>query len=738
MGLCVLVAIALGMATAPSAEAQLSTLYTFCSNSGCTDGYNPLGGLVQGTDGNFYGTTQDGGAHGSGTVFKITANGALNTLYSFCSQTNCSDGKFPSAGLVQGSNGNFYGTTESGGANWEGTVFMITPAGGLTTLYSFCSLAGCADGTSPMQSLVQGSDGNLYGTTKSNGANGNGGTIFVIYPGGALSTIYSFCAKTNCADGQTPNSLAQGTDGYLYGTTRNGGAKNQGTVFKITPSGTLTTIYNFCTVGTFPYCTDGASPWAGLMQGQDGNFYGTTVGGGWRDSGIVFKITPTGDLTTLYQFTGYSDAGSSEAPLIQGKDGTLYGTTTGDPAVPGTVFQITPAGALTTLWSFCQQNGCFDGGLPVAPLVMGKDGNLYGTTPSTDLVYWGGGFYGTVFRFALTAYAGISPSSLKFSSQAVGTTSSPQSVTLTNTGSEPLTVSGASVSGDFTVSDNCNAPLSPGQSCQFTVQFAPTATGTRTGKLFITDNNDGVPGSQQIVSLSGLAIAAPPVTLSPTSLTFTPLPVGETSGAQTVTLTNNQSSKLSISGITIAGTYPQAFKEYQTTCGSVLAPKASCKIAVTFKPTIQGTETATVNVYYVGAGSPQTVTLSGQGTGEPQLQCKFWKLVGNGTTTPQQLAVTLTVQNIGTGDATNIQITVVGFPGLDISYVGPNVVLLPSYALKPPISLGNLAAGASTTVTLTFGVPNLQTSFPIWEIYTMKDSTGHPMGPTLLPQQLNP
>src|SRR5208283_2998704 len=165
------------------------------------NGADPLyGNLIQGTDGNGYGTTYGGGLNGDGTVFQVTPGGTLTTIYSFCSQTNCTDGVFPFAGLVQ-FGGNFYGTTLRGGASGAGpvgagTVFQVTPGGQLTTLHSFCSQTNCADGAYPFAGLVQ-FNGNLYGTTAYGGANGRG-TVFEVTPAGQFTTLYSFCAQANC------------------------------------------------------------------------------------------------------------------------------------------------------------------------------------------------------------------------------------------------------------------------------------------------------------------------------------------------------------------------------------------------------------------------------------------------------------------------------------------------------------------------------------------------------------
>jgi len=432
---------------APVARAQSWGEVVLHSFDG-TDGANPSVGLIHGRDGNFYGTTEYGGANqdadherGGGTVFKLAPSGALTTLYSFCNVVDpngqCSDGAGPD-GLIQSSDGNFYGITGYGGANpngipsgpddripnGQGTVFKLTPSGTLTTLYSFCKVVDpghshCTDGTEP-NGLIQGSDGNFYGTTASGGANTNGvqngpgipngpGTVFKLTPSGQLTTLYSFCSQANCIDGDTPNGLIQGSDGNFYGTTSaGGGAKSGGTVFKLTPSGTLTTLYTFCSVFRRDpdYCLDGGGPNAGVIKGGDGDFYGTTSDGGANVlGGTVFKLTPTGTLTTLHSFSGEADDTASPNGVILGKDGNLYGTTAGGPLnQTSTVFELTPSGKLTTLYAFCRERGtctCPDGDAP-SSLIEGIDGNFYGTTSVGGANGYdsegGAKGYGTVFK----------------------------------------------------------------------------------------------------------------------------------------------------------------------------------------------------------------------------------------------------------------------------------------------------------------------------------------------------
>jgi len=359
----------LSLALSLSAQ-TLTTLHSFDS----TDGSRPAAGLVQATNGGLYGTTEYGGANTYGTVFKITRSGALTTLHNF----DDTDGAASVAPLVQATNGNLYGTTSGGGVMFAGTVFKITPSGTLATLYSF---APEPDGNEPFAGLVQATDGNLYGTTAYGGPE-NDGTVFKITPSGTLTTIYNFCSQSNCTDGNESFApLVQAIDGNLYGTTINGGTVGGGTIFKITPSGTLTTVYNFCSQVS---CADGASPYAGLVQAANGDFYGTTDVDGANGEGTVFKITSGGTLTTLHSFDG-TDGFIVQAGLVQATDGNFYGTTEqGGADSGGTIFKITPSGTLTTVYNFCSQTSCTDGSHPYAQLVQATDGNLYGTT------YYGG------------------------------------------------------------------------------------------------------------------------------------------------------------------------------------------------------------------------------------------------------------------------------------------------------------------------------------------------------------
>jgi uncharacterized repeat protein (TIGR03803 family) len=386
---------------AMAAVALPAQTFTSLFNFDDTDGYAAFGPLVQGTDGDFYGTTAYGGAYGEGTIFKITPVGTLTTLYSFCSLgAYCPDGEDINGGLVQGADGNFYGTTLSGGAKGLGTVFKITPSGTLTRLHSF----GLADDEEyPGAGLVQGADGDFYGTTVGSTAAGQDGTVFKITSSGLFTTLHKF----DGADGAYPYAgLVQASNGDFYGTTGAGGANYDGTVFKITPSGTLTSLHSFD-------APEGIDPLGELVQGTDGDFYGTASRGGASSycvvpggCGTVFTITPSGTLMKLYDFcsqTKCMDGSQPFAGLVLGTNGEFYGTTYaggtdssckgGYGAGCGTVFTITSGGALTTLHSFD-----FTDGLEPGALIQGTDGSFYGPTTTGGTNGFG---FGTIFSLSV-------------------------------------------------------------------------------------------------------------------------------------------------------------------------------------------------------------------------------------------------------------------------------------------------------------------------------------------------
>jgi uncharacterized repeat protein (TIGR03803 family) len=278
-----------------------------------------------GNDGNFYGTTYEGGVYGEGSIFKVTTNGTLTTLVSFSgSDASKAYAVFPRAALTLGNDGNFYGTTMFGGSIYDvddGTIFEMIPNVALIILASFDG----SNGTEPELPLTMGADGNFYGTTDYGGSN-DFGAIFQATRGGALTTLASL------SSGTYPSALTLGNDGNLYGTTEHGGIAGYGTVFQVTANGTLTTAASF-------FYTNGDSP-SGLTLGNDGKFYGTTEYGGIAGYGTIFQVKTNGTLTTLVSFEGTNGA-NPEAALTLGNDGNFYGTTyIGGSAGYGTVFRL--------------------------------------------------------------------------------------------------------------------------------------------------------------------------------------------------------------------------------------------------------------------------------------------------------------------------------------------------------------------------------------------------------------
>ena len=322
-------------------DGSVTVIYNFCARQFCSDGFSPSAGLALGFDGNFYGVTVDGGRFGDGTVFKITPSGKVTTLFNFGRNHS---GFIPVAALLAARDGSFYGTTTKGGQfciHFCGTVFKITPKGKYSVLHSFCAQSNCPDGAIPEAPLIQGADGNLYGTTGGGGAN-NQGTVFKISTTGKFATLYSFCAKANCADGSIPaGGLIQLSKNSFYGTTSETAPDHfDGTVFKINGQGRLTTEYTFCALAN---CADGNDPSSGMILAMDGNFYGTTSSGGADHDGTIFKTTPQGNLTSLYSFCSRNSCvdGSSPDGLLQATNGSFYGVTTyGGTTDEGTIFSL--------------------------------------------------------------------------------------------------------------------------------------------------------------------------------------------------------------------------------------------------------------------------------------------------------------------------------------------------------------------------------------------------------------
>ncbi len=367
---------------AAAAIASPAQTFTSLASFNGPNGAEPLS-IMEGPNGRLLGTTFEGGGKANcGTAFEVTLAGKISKQFTF----KCTDGNEPQ-GLTLGTDGNFYGVTFFGGTGNGGTVFKLTPSRVLTVLLSFT--VGGSGGSGPVGNLVQGTDGNFYGATYGGGSSLSYGTLFKITPSGTLTTLYEF----DFTHGAQPYSgPVQGTDGNFYGTTYSGGAYGVGTVYKITPQGDLTVLHSF---GEFS--GDPSFPVTSLVQGTDGNFYGATPYGGPDNDGTIFKITPAGELTVLHSFA--ETDGRWPGGLLQATDGNFYGTTAygGTDDAAGTIFEMTAAGAVTTVHNFDGTDGANS-----SMLIQDTNGTLYGVTGgggdlNCDPTYG----CGTVFSLAL-------------------------------------------------------------------------------------------------------------------------------------------------------------------------------------------------------------------------------------------------------------------------------------------------------------------------------------------------
>lgn len=357
------------IATRPAHAQTETVLYQFCALAHCADGQDAQGNVILDSSGNLYGTGLYGGAN-DGVVYKVAADGSETVLYTWGPDTNL--GSYPRGGVIRDGSGNFYGTTTEGGAYGSGTVYKLSPAGKLTVLYNFG--ASSTDGNDPVAGLVRDSLGNLYGTTYQGGANGYG-TIFKISPAGEETILYNFASTST--DGFYPEAgLVMDKSGNLYGTTAYGGVHDKGTVFEVTATGSYSTLYSFGAGKT-----DGSLPAAGLTLDAKGLLYGTTSYGGANNDGTIFRLSPTANgkwkETILYSYV----AGNGYLPLAGvtlDKKGNIYATAAaGGSGGSGTVFELSPTGTVTVL---CNFDGIGNGGDPQSNVVLDSAGNLYGST----------------------------------------------------------------------------------------------------------------------------------------------------------------------------------------------------------------------------------------------------------------------------------------------------------------------------------------------------------------------
>ncbi len=368
----------------PGAHAQYVDLHDLNTPSVVSPEYSGI--LAQGRDGNLYGTASAGGTSGFGGVFKISPTGTFSVIYNFDGPAH---GKTPRSGLTLGTDGNFYGTTWQGGTSNYGNIFQITPAGVLTVLHNFAY----SDGGNPYSPPVQGTDGNYYGATEAGGT--GSGTIYKITPSGTFTSLHSF-KFAECATPVAP--LIQATDGNFYGICETGGAAGgDGSIIKFTAAGVVTVLYSFD-------FTHGSHPNGPLVQGSDGNFYGTTSGGGTLDGGVVFKLTTAKVLTVLYNFNAKpasTDGKFPDAGLVQASDGSFYGVTDGGGTNGfGILYKVSAAGVYSVLYNFVQATGS----VPETTLRQHTNGKLYGGANSG-----GASSLGALFSYAAGLKLFISP-----------------------------------------------------------------------------------------------------------------------------------------------------------------------------------------------------------------------------------------------------------------------------------------------------------------------------------------
>jgi uncharacterized repeat protein (TIGR03803 family) len=347
---------AIALATTLSAQTVKDVARFTGNNSSGTSFATP----IQGHDGKLYGCSFDPKGT-AGSVFSLTTGGAMKTIYTF-DFTNGSD----PTGLTLATDGNFYGTATNSGSGTYGTLFRLTSAGAITVLHDFL---GGSDGAGPSSPPIQGSDGNLYGTTT--GAAGIFQSTIYKYSSGTFTTIFQFTDTQGKLPGSSP---IQGSDGNLYGAALEGGAFNNGSIYKISTSGSLLFSYSFPAGGKF-----GVFP-SGIMQASDGNFYGTTFYGGnvGQGNGTVFKMDQNGVVSVLYNFPGNTGGANPSGGVVEATDGNLYGTTSaGGTFGFGTIFRISTTGKFKTLYSFSAAVGENPSSAPI----QRTSGLFYGSLP---------------------------------------------------------------------------------------------------------------------------------------------------------------------------------------------------------------------------------------------------------------------------------------------------------------------------------------------------------------------
>jgi uncharacterized repeat protein (TIGR03803 family) len=548
----------------------ISVLYSF---TGQADGNSPTGALVRASDGSLYGTTNHQGSGASGgTVYRLTQGGAFATLNGFTQ----AQGADPIGGLTVGPDGSFYGAAAFGGANDDGTIFKISSDGTFSTLYSFSG----SDGKIPWSTLTVGNDGSLYGTTYQGGTGGCGsngcGTVFKITPGGTLTTLYSFA---DGADGALPESgVVQGADGNFYGVAAGGGANQLGTAFRVSPGGALATLY------AFGGAEGSGRPVGNPVFDSSGTLYGTTEG--QNDNGIVFAISPGGAFSVLHAFSGGDGSEPNPGGLTLASDGRLYGTTLGGGTGGyGAIYSLGTNGAFTLLHSFQSSDGAY----PWSGLLEIGSGVFAGTTSAG-----GAGSYGTIYQFSTSAGGGSSSSS---SSSSSGSSSSSSSSSSSG---------GSSSSSSSSSSGSSSSSSSSSSSGSSSSSSSSSSSGGSSSSSSSSSSGSSSSSSSSGSSSSG---ATSFITAAPSSLGFGNVARTNTSLPQTVTI-KVLSGRYSPGAPTITGTDAADFAVHNNGCAGSMPQGGTCTMMLSFTPkrTAGALESATL---HVNGNASAAVSLTG-------------------------------------------------------------------------------------------------------------------------------
>ncbi|HXB99567.1 MAG TPA: choice-of-anchor tandem repeat GloVer-containing protein [Terriglobales bacterium] len=538
-----------------AATAQTYTnLYAYPGTDNNTSGITWPSVMSQGQDGDLYSTIQTNGSYQYGSVYKMSTSGGYTLLYSFCGEGSpcASTGANPTGGVTLGWDGNLWGTTYNGGKDGAGTAFKMTPAGDLTSLYSFTN---GKDDSAPTYTLLQGQDGNMYGVSEAQ-YEGQYGSFFKLTTKGKISA-YPF----DYTDGSSPNLPVQGTDLNFYGTTQGGGnaACACGVIYKATAAGKITVLHNFSGyVSSTQY--DGARPIGILVEGADGNFYGTTYQGGEYNAGTVFKIAPSGTYTLLHSFSFQAPTYDGQLPiagLTLGTDGNFYGTTAyGGTQNGGAIFEITPAGKETVLYNFCVVS-CYDGFIPTTPMVLHTDGIFYGNTAGNS----NGGSVFYSFKTKLKPFVKL--------------------VTWSGKDGASAEILGQGFTGTTAVSFNGIAAKFDNVSDTYMTATVPT--GALTGPVTVTTFSSSLKSDRNFLVTPQIASFAPTSGVVGTSVTITGVSLTQTTA---VTIGTKPASFAVDSDTQITATVPAGAKTGTTITVTTAGGAATSKAKFTVVPEV--------------------------------------------------------------------------------------------------------------------------------------------------------